>query len=111
MAAAPTAGRLRSASGLIVGRLMVNPLSVSRVISAMHRPESWPASLTYTRLAAFSVELENRVAQVEAEIVAVEPVPGEHLVRVGQRLDQVVHVVPIGHDLPREPIRSGSRLL
>src|ERR1700727_761074 len=52
-----------------------------------------------------AVELDDHIADVEAEVVAVETLAGQRLINVGKCSDEVVEIIMIGLDLPREAIR------
>ena len=49
-----------------------------------------------------AVELDDRIADVEPEVVAVETLARQRLINVGKSPDEVVEVIVIGLDLPRE---------
>src|SRR5215218_4480256 len=63
------------------------------------------------RLAALAVEFQYGVTQIESEVVAVEALARENLVRVGKGLEQVVDVLVVGHDLAGDPVGLRDRFL
>ena len=77
---------------------LIAPLDTAHEASEPPEARGLARDLDVDRLPAFAIDLKQKVAQIEAEVVAGESLPAEDLVGVGQGRQQVVEVVVVGDD-------------